>query len=213
MEKVTLVCTSHNPDYTLLEKMLDSAMKFDDIIVHINGKSIRQGGKIGRFTKKLSIPDAYNYLIKNIVTTSWVCCFCDDDYFYPEALAKMIEEVHNGIIAGVAHYKFHISGYIPPQDKRCWFGQKEYDLGEKNKITPTLLETHNRLPAGSFFRKRAWEMVDGFQGDKCHDWDLWKRMARRGIEFKYFDTLVYNHVRRENSAWCRQNMNLQSDFK
>lgn len=208
-EKITLVCTSHNPNYSLLEKMLDSVYLnrclFDDLIVHINGKSIRQNNITGSFTPILSIPESYNYLIKNIVKTEWVCCFSDDDYFYKENLSKITSQFYNKIDADVIHFKFHISGYVPPQDIRCWFGKKEYDLFEKNPITSKLLEKHNRLPAASFFRKSAWEKVGGFQGDKCHDWDLWKRMAAVGCKFKYFDYLVYNHVRRENSAWCRQN--------
>lgn len=216
-DRITLVCTSLNPDKTLLNKMLDSAWQFDEIVLNVDQQPFEYRNDFGCSNKQIhrvfnkdhwSLPDAYNYMIEN-VKTEWVCCFCDDDYFYPEGLSKMIEEVREGIVAGVAHFKFHISGHVPPQDKRCWFGRKEYDLCEKQKITPRLLEKHNRLPAGSFFRKRAWEMVGGFQGDKCHDWDLWKRMAQKGIEFKYFDHLVYNHVRRENSAWCRQNENLQ----
>jgi glycosyltransferase involved in cell wall biosynthesis len=209
MEKITLVCTTHNPDLNLLENMLNSTYLdgclFDNLIVHWNGKCIRSYNKIGKFPYILSIPEAYNYLIKNVVDTEWVCCFCDDDYFYPEGLAKMIAEVHEGIVAGVAHYKFHISGHVPPEDKRCWFGRKEYDLCEQRPVTASYFKRHNRLPAGSFFRKRAWEMAGGFQGTKCHDWNLWKRMAEVGIEFKYFDYLVYNHVRRPNSAWIKQN--------
>ena len=211
-KKITLVCTSTGENLGLLEKMLDSTYKegclFDNLIVHINGKSIRSYNKFGIFEEKLSIPDAYNYLIKNIVDTEWVCCFCDDDYFYPEGLAKMIAEVHKGIDADVAHFKFHISGYCPPQDKRAWLWGKEYDLCERQPITPKLLEKHNRLPAGSFFRKSAWEKVGGFQGEKCHDWDLWKRMEKASCTFKYFDYLVYNHVRRQGSAWEKQNVGL-----
>ncbi len=204
-DRITLVCTSHNPDYKLLDKMLASAVGFDEVIVHINGTLIKHNDLIYKFKDELSIPDAYNYLIKNYVKTQWVCCFCDDDYFYTDGLKKMIKEVHEGIVASVAHFKFHVSGYCPPQDLRAWWFGKEYDLSEKRQITPKLLSKHGRLPAGSFFRKRAWEMVSGFQGDKCHDWDLWQRMSAKGIEFKYFDYLVYNFVRRNNSAWIRQN--------
>ncbi len=217
-EKITLVCTSNNPDKALLNKMLNSACRFDEIILHINKYTQEESMKfgcaykqIGRFYSEETIPiaDAYNWMIES-VTTEWICCFSDDDYFYTEELYKMINEIHKGIDADVAHFKFHVSGYIPPQDLRCWFGKKEYDLCEKKNITPLLLEKHNRLPAGSFFRKSAWEKVGGFQGDKFHDWNLWERMAKAGCVFKYFDYLVYNYVRRENSAWIRQECDSQS---
>lgn len=219
MEKITLVCTAHNPNFGLLEKMLDSTYKdgclFNNLIVHHNGYCIRNYNRTGRFTNILSIPSAYNYLIKNLVDSEWVCCMADDDYFYPEALSKMIEEVHKGIDADVAHFKFNVSGFMPKEDIRGRIyrrltGKSEYVLWEKHPITPQLLKRHGRMPAASFFRKSAWEKVGGFQGDKFHDWDLWKRMAEAGCKFKFFDHVVYNFVRRENSAWIRQNENLRN---
>lgn len=212
-DRITLVCTSLGKNPDLLQIMLDTAIGFDEMYIHTDGDggTVYKNGYVHSIWNDgyhRTIPEAYNLMIKEI-KTEWVCCFCDDDYFYTEGLSKMIEEVHEGIVAGVAHYKFNVSGYMPKEDIRGMyykiFGKSEYNLCEKSRITPKLLQNHNRLPAGSFFRKRAWEMAGGFQGDKCHDWDLWKRMAQIGIEFKYFDHLVYNMVRRENSAWCKQN--------
>lgn len=191
-EKITLVCTSLNPDEKLLNKMRDSAKGFDHIEIRIESQH-----------NPLPIPRAYNILIDN-VKTEWVCVFCDDDYFYPQGLSKMIQEIHLGIDADVAHFKFHISGYQPLQDIRALIKGSSYNLCEKKPITTQLLSKHNRLPAGSFFRKSAWEKVGGFQGEKHHDWDLWLRMSQAGLRFKYFDNLVYNMVRRKNSAWMRQ---------
>lgn len=208
MEKITLVCTSLNPDETLLNKMIESAKGFDSIIVHIDGEGFRfpldSLGRTPSYSNRMSIPKAYNLIIDELVNTEWICCFCDDDYFYTDGLFQMIHEVHKGIDADVAHFKFHISGHRPIQDARSWIFGEEYNLCEKQPITPKLLEKHNRLPAGSFFRKSAWEKVNGFRGDKFHDWDLWKRMTKNNCTFKYFDYLVYNLVRRENSAWVRQ---------
>ena len=209
-EKITLVCTTLGKNPELLRKMFISAEGFDDFILHIDqdkwpptlGHPFKQ---IARVISEdhLDIPTAYNELIKN-VKTEWVCCFCDDDYFYPEGLFKMIAEVHNGIDADVAHFKFHVSGHCPKEDYRAWLLGKEYDLWESRPITQKLLQSHNRLPAGSFFRKSAWEKAGGFQGSKFHDWDLWKRMALMNCKFKYFPHLVYNMVRRPNSAWHKQ---------
>lgn len=192
-DRITLVCTTLGNRPELLQRMLDSAIGFDVIVVHDNSK-----------TEHLSIPDAYNQLIEK-VNTQWVCCMCDDDYFYPEGLSKMIAEVHEGIVAGVAHFKYHISGYCPKEDKRAWILGKEYDLCERSPITPKLLRKHGRMPAASFFRKSAWELAGGFKGSFEHDRDLWIRMAEAGVHFKYFDHLVYNFVRRDKSAWIRQN--------
>lgn len=207
MDKITLVCTSLNPDEILLHRMLNSAKGFDEILLHIDSKAIPHWLPSNSFLMihnvHLSIPDAYNLLIKQI-ETEWVCCFCDDDFFYSQGLKSMINEIHKGITADVAHFNFRISGHRPIQDIRSWFFGKEYILSEKKKITPKLLKKHNRLPAGSFFRKSAWEKVGGFQGDKFHDWNLWLRMTEAGCKFKYFDYLVYEFHRRENSAWIKQ---------
>ena len=210
MEKITLVCTTLGNNPELLQKMLNSSNGFDDIVIHVDKDGIAHNPHTKEkdffyYPRHLNIPDAYNLIIKEFVNTEWVCCMPDDDYFYPEGLVKMIKEVHDGIVAGVAHFKFHVSGYAPPEDVRCWFGKKEYDLCEKKRITPELLRKHGRLPAASFFRKSAWEMAGGFQGEFEHDRNLWLRMAEKGVEFKYFDHLVYNFVRRNNSAWVSQN--------
>ena len=210
-EKITLVCTSIRPNKAWLNRMIQSAKGFDKIFLHLmpvsNPFNI-EGAHILR-TPYMPIPDAYNWVILS-VSTEWVCCFCDDDYFYPEGLSKMIAEVHKGIDADVAHFKFKISGYMPPQDRRgrliqLLTGKSEYVLCERGNVADQLAKGHNRLPAGSFFRKSAWGKVNGFQGDKCHDHDLWHRMAQAGCRFKYFDHVVYNYVRRDKSAWVKQN--------
>ena len=214
-DRITLVCTSTGENMSLLQKMLDSRYGksgdlFDENIIHLNGKVIRINGEHTQLPKLFNIPDAYNFIIGNFVKTQWVCCMPDDDHFYSQGLSKMIDEVHNGITAGVAHFRFTVSGHIPKQDIRgrsikLLTGKSEYELCEKRKITPALLKKHGRLPAVSFFRKRAWEMVGGFSGEFEHDRILWTKMAKKGIEFKFFDYLVYNYVRRDNSAWIKQN--------
>ena len=197
----------------LFQKMLDSTYSkegqlFDDMIIHWNEKLIRisrgNDQEIIAHHDSYSIPDAYNNLIEKFVKTEWICCFCDDDYFYPEGLAKMIAEIHKGCYAGIAHYKYRISGYRPPQDLRSWLLGSTYDLCEKQYITEELLKKHNRLPAGSFFRKDVWKAIGGFQGTKCHDHNFWLRAAEFGFTFKYYDHLVYCHERRKGSAWERQ---------
>lgn len=195
MEKITLVCTSLNSNKRLLNKMIDSAKQFDCMLLHQTPPQ-----------RYMSIKDAYNMLISN-AQTEWICAFPDDDYFYHDGLRQMIAEVHKGIDADVAHFKLTVSGYRPPQDLRAWLLGSEYELCERKPITAKLLEKHNRLPAGSFFRKSAWSKVGGFQGDKCHDHNLWLRMAQAGCKFKFYDHLVYNYVRRDNSAWIKQNKN------
>lgn len=212
MEKITLVCSSLNPDIELLQRMLRPTTMFDKVIIHLDSCE-HFGGIYFTAPSSLSvvptiehfdIGEAYNLLIER-VETEWICCFCDDDFFYPEALKAMIDEIHKGIDADVAHFNFRVSGYCPPQDKRAWIFGKEYILCEKQPITAQLLGKHNRLPAGSFFRKSAWEKAGKFQGNKCHDWYLWLRMAKSNLKFKYFNHLVYNYQRRENSAWISQN--------
>lgn len=213
MEKVTLVCTSLDRDSHLTCKMLKSAKGFDETIYHINGKGcsrINNERTIETyFYDKFNVPDAYNYLIGNFVTTEWICCFPDDDFFYPYGLENILHEVHQGIDADVAHFRFKVSGYLPKQDYRgrifkAITGRAEYELCERKPITPELLKKHCRLPAGTFFRKSAWKKVGGFSGDFEHDRLLWIKMAEAGCTFKFFNHLVYEFYRREGSAWFRQ---------
>ena len=215
MEKITLVCTTLGNNPELLQKMLNSSNGFDDIVIHVDKDGIAHNPHTKEkdffyYPRHLNIPDAYNLIIKEFVNTEWVCCMPDDDYFYPEGLAKMIAEVHKGIDADVAHFKMNVSGFTPKQDIRGRFyrafGKKEYELCERLPITPELLLKHGRMPAGSFFRKSAWEKVGGFKGEFEHDRNLWLRMAQAGCTFKYFDYLVYCYQRRDNSAWIRQNI-------
>lgn len=213
LEKITLVCTSLNPDRELLSKMIDSAKGFYDIIIHEDKDSTTHYSRFDNGTRvrhvynpeHLTIDEAYNWIIKDYVKTEWICCFCDDDYFYPGDLKALIDLVHKGVDADIIHFPFRISGHRPWRDYRSWIKGKSYIIDELKPITPKLLSKHNRLPAASFFRKSAWEKVGGFQGDKCHDWNLWLRMSKSGFKFKRFSYIGYNHVRRENSAWCRQN--------
>lgn len=216
-DKITLICTSHNPDEKLLNRMLASAWQFDEIVLNVDQEALDSkhlcfcpNKQIARVINRdhWSIPEAYNWMIER-VETEWVCCMPDDDFFYSDGLMKMIKEVHEGITAGVAHFRFKVSGFMPKQDLRgrvlkVTTGKSDYELCEKRPITPSLLKKHGRLPACSFFRKEAWRLAGGFSGEFEHDRTLWLKMAEAGVEFKYFDYLVYNYERRENSAWIKQ---------
>lgn len=233
MEKITLVITSMNPDQKKLSRLLKSAKGFDDIYLHIdygskdgiNVDTSMAASPIKQWVclKHLEIPDAYNYLIDK-VEDGWICAFCDDDYFEEEGLALMLKEIRNGDAKdyGVCTFKTFVTGYSPWRDKgsvlaeiinryiapplmkkgvevvaRRWYGYKA-------RLTPNGVLWQSNIPAGAFFRKTAWEKVHGFTGEIAHDWILWLKMIRSGIEFKYFPYIVYTYERRENSSWFRQ---------
>jgi hypothetical protein len=76
--------------------------------------------------------------------------------------------------------------------------------GYGGNITEKQMLRDSYTPAGSFFRKSAWDKVGGMTGHIAHDWILWLKMIRSGFRFKYFEYIVYTYERRENSAWFRQ---------
>lgn len=214
MDKITLVCTSLNKDPELLKRMFDSANGFDFYVIHIDGNGISIHNKYKKkideyyFPARMNVQGSYNFLIKEFVKTEWVCCMPDDDYFLPIGLNEMLTQIHLGVKEDVAHYKIMVNGYLPKQDIRGrvlkLFGQHEYVLCERTNITPKLLKKHGRMPAGTFFRKTAWERGNYFQNIKENDRALWTAMAEAGCTFKFFDYLVYNYVRRPGSLWLRE---------
>ena len=207
MNKITLIVTSWNPNEALLNKMLQSAKGFDEVVLHIDSETekyphvdvlaMHDPLRLETYDQHLGVGDAYNLLI-NRTSTEWVCCMCDDDYFDAEGLAKAIALLDT-TSEDVIHFPVHVFGDCAPH---VWGA---------NHVTKESLERNNRIPAASFFRKTAWEKAGGFKGDIYHDWVLWLRMLKAGCTFKYLDSCVYHFQLRQNSAAIRQQKDLKED--
>lgn len=232
MEKISLVITSLNPDDKKLDRLLTSAKGFDEIIVHVDVNSINTFPNCLAFkdgvTKvfcpdHLKIEEAYNWIIKNHVKTTWVCLQPDDDYFEEEGLSDMLKAIRNGeaVDCDVCTFRTFVTGYAPWRDKgsvlaelinRCCAPLMRFGVevkarrwyGYKGNLTPESIAYQSNIPHGAFFRKSIWDKVGGMNGSIAHDWILWLKMARSGAMFKYFPFIVYVYERREGSAWFRQ---------
>jgi hypothetical protein len=230
MSNITLCVTSLNPDENKLNKMLASAVGFEEILLHIDAGTknypdidFKNAGSRIRMIdhpEHLEIGPAYDMLVKE-VKTEWVCVFFDDDYFDVEGLRQMIQQVNNNPDCDIAHFQCTVGGYMPLVDRRGlvfrffqnivapYLKKKylvldiKYLLGCQS-VSVESLEKDNGLPAGSFFKKYVWEKVGGFKGRITHDWIFWLRSARMGFRFKYFDYVVYHYIRRQDSAWFKQ---------
>ena len=230
IEGITLIITSMNPDEKRLNRLLDSAYGFDKIVLHIDVNTKVMPKINNHFVtfvhneQHLSIPEAYNWMVKNFVETEWVCCQCDDDYFEKEGLKQMLEVLRTpgGLDCGVCTFKTFVTGYAPWRDKASVLTEiinryiapilmkKSIEIiarrwyGHKHDLTPKGIAYQSNIPAGAFFRKVIWDKVGGMNGSIAHDWILWLKMARWGVEFRYFPFIVYTYERQEGSAWFRQ---------
>jgi glycosyltransferase involved in cell wall biosynthesis len=208
MNKITLICTSWNPKEELLNKMLRSARGFDEIVLHIDAETkiypeiasdTMVPIRLETHSDHLDIGKAYNMLIER-TPTEWVCCMCDDDYFDKAELEKAIELVNMcDESVDVIHFPVHV------------WGDVSYHRWGSSQVIMEEMKAGNKIPAGAFFRKSAWEKAGGFDGEVYHDWILWLKMMKAGCSFKYFDGCVYWFQVRPNTAASRQVAGLKDE--
>lgn len=191
--------TALDPDPFKINRALKSAKGFDHLIVHLDRdtKSSIVYEMMGdnRHSKvwednHLSIPEAYNLLISRLEGNPWICCFCDDDFFDPKGLENLIAKIRKNEFNDydIIHFRVHVSGI------------KQYHEWGAAEVNGKNLLSGNPIPAGSFFRKSAWEKAGGFRGLIWHDWCLWLRAYKAGCKFGFFPETVYWFMTRENSA-------------
>lgn len=206
MEKISLVVTALNPNEFKLNRMLQSAVGFDQIYFHLdkNSKSCPTvpfidgiNLEVINYPEHLDIGEAYNRMISGI-DSEWFCCFPDDDFFDPKDLKALLDDIRAGKYADadVIHFKVHVSGIAP---YHTWGGVK---------VKQEMIEAQNWFPAGSFFRKSVWEKVGGFRGDLYHDWIFWLRAMKSGARFKFAEQVPYWFMMRKDSAAVRQTLNM-----
>lgn len=201
-ERITMVMSTLSPDNELLNKSLQSAKGFDEIILfidpgtkeypHVDVLSIVPPLRILEHDKHLEVNEAYDFLI-NAAFEGWVCTFFDDDYFDEAELKRVIDFVkNNDIKEDIVHFRSHMAGDLSYHQ----WGKEQVSIGE--------LEFDNCLPAASFFRKKVWRAVGGLRGEIAHDWIFWLRAAYMGFEFKYFNACpVWFNYQKEDSIYRR----------
>ncbi|WP_395046470.1 glycosyltransferase family 2 protein [Flavobacterium sp.] len=100
------------------------------------------------------------------------------------------------------------------------FGNKTNIWKSKPFYFPEML-LNNYIDACAGFRKSAWEKLGGYDVNMpvmgFEDWDLWLRMAVKGYQFHYVETVLFDYRVRENSllskAWKERSLLIDYIFE
>jgi|GEM_PF-3555598 len=196
--KISLAINSKNPVEEWLDKCIETAMDFDEILVYLDGdsrasKTVSNHVKILSDGKERTIVEGFNHVIAQ-TTGDWVCSFCDDDYFSLVNLRHLLSLMRKHRFADNADV-IHFPVYLTSGGS--W--------GHFESVTPEMLHENNYLPHGSFIRRKLFDDLGGYRIDPAADWNLWLRAAKSGARFKYFDKPVYYfRYGHERSAWQKQ---------
>lgn len=112
----------------------------------------------------------------------WIVPLDADDYFYPGALASLLDNVESSDV---------VYGNVTDS------GLTHYPIREK--LTKEHFIQGNPLFCSSVFRKDVWAKVGGYMvrnGPHYEDWNFWARVFKGGGRFKYVDFTVYEHTSR-----------------
>ena len=200
--KIILAINSKDPNYVWLDTLIKSAKGFDEILLYIDSvdatpeckKDMLErtpSVKIINDGKSRSIAEGFNHVVSQ-AEGDWICSFCDDDYFKESALANLLSLIRSGTLddADIVHFP------VLTGDGR-W--------GDHPSITFEELKNYNMLPHGSFFRKKVFDAIGGYQVDAGADWDFFLRAAKKGFVFRYYSEPVYFfRMGHERSAWNKQ---------
>ena len=116
-------------------------------------------------------------------TGNWITFLCSDDMYDRPGTEKLVEYVRNHpgsqqIISGQVR-SFREDG-IPV----CFWPASCPDLSN--------IENNNCIPAASFYPKRMWYEVGGYDRVTLADWHFWKKSVRLGYGQKHFDHIFYH---------------------
>lgn len=109
-----------------------------------------------------------------------------DDYFFPNSVKVLFENVDD---ENAVFY-----GNVLSQGTIC--------LPKKFPFKREEILVDNPVFCSSLFKKEMWKDIGGYKvrkGSHYEDWNFWLRALIKGYKFKYIETLVYEHVERENS--------------
>jgi glycosyltransferase involved in cell wall biosynthesis len=190
MPSVSIAIATFNPVKEWLQRALDSCAGVDEIILcndgsaHFDSAEYRfpAGVRANVLHNEKNVGSFKSYTIAVSRTTGeWISTPGDDDYFdaaaFPPLLARLkVTE------ADIVYYPCRT------------FGKSETIMGRHPTITYRMLRKRNRIYGGSFFRRRVWDFLEGYQLESSADWDFWLRAYKSGFVFEYFP-LVCGHYR------------------
>lgn len=195
--KISLAINSKDPLTEWMNELIASALSFDEVVVYIDGQkphdvNISQHVLIVGDGESRDIKDGFNYVISR-ASGEWICSFCDDDYFIPDALQKLINAIKKegfGDNADIIHF--------PVMTGSGSWGQ----VGEFNE---NQIRECNLIPHGSLIRKEAFQKLGGYKVNAAADWNLWIRAKAAGLRFKGWPEPIYFfRMGHSRSAWCKQ---------
>jgi len=185
--RTSLVINSKNPVREWLVQALDTAKGFDEIVLYIDGagkKDIEsldiEFGKnvVVLFDeKKRTLKEGYNFAA-SMAKGEWIVIFCDDDYFYPDEIDRLNNEIKDG--------KFDEFDVIVPKVMTIggvWGSSSDFTLEQ--------IKNNNLIPSSSFVRKEKFDMLGGYKVDSCGDWNLWIRAKAANLKFCFLNSVVY----------------------
>lgn len=189
---VSLVIGTRNPKKEWIEDALKSAEGlFDETIIVDDGSNLPVEGATVRHAEPLGFYMARNTGIA-AAKGEIIASLDDDDIFLRENVKKLRQFVED-VDADIYHFPIEMFGDI--------YGQwgKEYALER-------ILDA-NQIPSGSWFTKKTWKELNGFQYPLAEDWDFWARACKKKMRFQYFPYAVYLHRMRKDSisaGWTGQ---------
>lgn len=186
--KYSLIIGTYNPKKEWLENALKSAEGlFDEIILVDDGSDIPVEEATIRHEKNKGFYEARNSGIK-LAKGDWIVSLDDDDEFNQDVVKEL-------------------QGYMEqkkvPEDIEIITFPVEL-FGEQIGLwaispNPSQILYNNQFPSGTWFKKKVWEDLEGFQIASAEDWDFWARAIKVGKKFILFPKPVYKHRMREDS--------------
>lgn len=119
-----------------------------------------------------------------------------DNKLRPEFIKETIAVLDSNKELDVVHGDAQLFG----NKNSVWKG-RPFDIAE--------MVLNNYIDTCTGFRKSTWEVIGGYDVNMpvygFEDWDLWLRMAVRGYQFQYVETVFFEYRVRDNSllsdAW------------
>lgn len=187
MNNITLCCTTNNPNIELLNKMLHSATVFNTINLHFNNSKIyyphicHLGIRAFYPPNNLTAAEGFNFVI-SMADTEWIAPFCDDDFYDSKELSILLDWMNkNEIKEDIIQFPMLIGN----ERDNIW------NIWGNKKATFEELKEHNMLSFGSFYRKKVWEKIGGYDNIPFNDWHFWLKALKLGFQIKYWDSPVY----------------------
>lgn len=197
--KISLAINSRNPVPEFMEELFRSIRGFDEVVLYID--ELAKGTPAFRIPPATiligdenarDIKDGFNRAIEE-TTGEWICSFCDDDFFIPEALEELLAAIREpGFSDGADIIHFPVL-----TGSGSW--------GHASPFTESEIRECNLIPHGSFFRREVWEKLGGYKTNEGTDWNFWIRAKVAGFRFKQWSTPIYFfRMETARGAWAKQ---------